>query len=335
MELEADNERDPTATMTKQAVLLIGFGGPTRSDEIRPFLENVLRGRRVPRERIEEVAHHYELIGGRSPFNDLTFRQADGLRELLEREGPPIPVYVGMRNWHPLLADVLEQMAGDGVRRAVGVILAPHQGEASWGRYQDAVREARVLVEEKMGRPAPAVDYCQAWFAHPDFVEAVADRVRQQWNRIPSRDRVQTRLLFTAHSVPSRFDSPYVDQLRESCRAVASLLKISEWELVYQSRSGGPRDPWLEPDVCDVIESLGKKKCPGVLLAPIGFVCDHVEVLYDLDVEARQVARKWKMDFHRAQTVNDHPRFIRALADVVRRALEGGGATPPPGDHNP
>lgn len=313
--------------MKGPAVLLIGFGGPTRSDEIRPFLENVLRGRRVPRERIEEVAHHYELIGGRSPFNELTFRQADGLRKLLEREGPPIPVYVGMRNWNPLLADVLEQMAGDGVRRAVGVILAPHQGEASWGRYQDAVREARVLVEEKMGRPAPAVDYCQAWFAHPDFVEAVADGIRSQWERIPSGQRLRARLLFTAHSVPSRFDSPYVGQLRESCRAVASLLKISEWELVYQSRSGGPRDPWLEPDVCDVIESLGKKKCPGVLLAPIGFVCDHVEVLYDLDVEARQVARKWKMDFYRAQTANDHPRFIRALADVVRRALQGGGAS--------
>lgn len=318
---------DCSANMKDQAVLLIGFGGPTRSDEIRPFLDNVLRGRRVPRERIEEVAHHYELIGGRSPFNELTFRQADGLRKLLEREGPPIPVYVGMRNWHPLLADVLEQMAGDGVRRAVGVILAPHQGEASWGRYQEAVREAGISVGDKLGRPAPAVDYCEPWFTHPDFVEAVADCVRQQWNRIPSRDRVQARLLFTAHSVPSRFDSPYVDQLRESCRAVASVLKVSEWDLVYQSRSGGPRDPWLEPDVCDVIESLGRNKCPGVFLVPIGFVCDHVEVLYDLDVEAREVARKWKMDFYRAETVNDHPRFIRALADVVRQALQDVGAS--------
>ena len=313
--------------MTEQAVLLIGFGGPTRSDEIRPFLDNVLRGRSVPRERIEEVVHHYELIGGRSPFNELTFRQAAGLRRRLAKEGPRIPVYVGMRNWHPFLADVLERMAGDGVRRAVGVILAPHQGEASWGRYQDAVREARILLEEKPGRPAPAVDYCKPWFTHPDYVEAVADRVRQQWNRIPSRNRLKTRLLFTAHSVPSRFDSPYVDQLRESCRVVGSALKIPEWELVYQSRSGGPRDPWLEPDVCDVIEGLGKNRCPGVLLVPIGFVCDHVEVLYDLDVEARQVAAKWKMDFFRAPTVNDHPRFIRMLTDVVRRALQGEGSS--------
>ena len=314
---------DCHANMKDPAVLLIGFGGPTRRDEIRPFLDNVLRGRSVPRERIEEVAHHYELIGGRSPFNELTFRQADGLRRLLEQEGPRIPVYVGMRNWHPLLAEVLAQMAGDGVQRAVGIILAPHQGEASWGRYQVSVREAGISVEEKLGRPAPLVDYCEAWFAHPDFVQAVADRIRCQWNRIPSQDRRRTKLLFTAHSVPSRLDRPYVDQLRESCRAVASALEISDWELVYQSRSGGPRDPWLEPDVCDVIESLGKRKCPAVLLAPIGFVCDHVEVLYDLDVEARQVAMKWEMGFFRASTVNDHPRFIRMLADVVRRALEG------------
>ena len=312
---------DCSANMKDLAVLLIGFGGPTRSDEIRPFLDNVLRGRPVPRERVEEVARHYELIGGRSPFNELTFRQAEGLRRLLEKEGPRIPVYVGMRNWHPLLADVLERMAADGVRRAVGIILAPHQGEASWGRYQASVREARLAVEERLGRPAPAVDYCEPWFAHPDFVGAVAGRIRGQRERIPSRDRPGTRLLFTAHSVPSRFASPYAEQLQESCRAVAAALKISEWDLVYQSRSGGPRDPWLEPDVCDAIESLGRQKCPGVLLAPIGFVCDHVEVLYDLDVEARQVAEKWKMDFFRAATVNDAPRFIRMLAEVARWAL--------------
>lgn len=309
--------------MTNQAVLLIGFGGPTRSEEIRPFLDNVLRGRPVPRERIEEVVHHYELMGGRSPFNELTFRQADGLRRLLEKEGPGIPVYVGMRNWHPLLVEVLEQMVCDGVQRAIGVILAPHQGEASWGRYQVSVREAKIAVEEKLGRMTPAVDYCEAWFAHPDFVEAVADRVRSQWGQIPSQNRSETKLLFTAHSVPRRLGQPYVDQLRESCRAVAAVLEIDNWELVYQSRSGGPQDPWLEPDVCDVIENLSKKKCSGVLLAPIGFVCDHVEVLYDLDIEAQQVARKRKMDFFRAPTVNDHSRFIRMLADVVRRALEG------------
>ena len=192
------------------------------------------------------------------------------------------------------------------------------------GTLSGVAAGGRDLSGGKAGTPgAPGGLLCQAWFAHPDFVQAVADRIRCQWNRIPSQDRRQTKLLFTAHSVPSRFDRPYVDQLRESCRAVASALEISDWELVYQSRSGGPRDPWLEPDVCDVIESLGKRKCPAVLLAPIGFVCDHVEVLYDLDVEARQVASKWEMGFFRASTVNDHPRFIRMLADVVRRALEG------------
>ena len=309
--------------MTYQAVLLIGFGGPTRSDEIRPFLDNVLRGRRVPRERIEEVAHHYELIGGRSPFNDLTFRQADGLRRLLEREGPQLPVYTGMRNWHPLLPDVLEQMAGDGVQRAVGIILAPHQGEASWGRYQATVREARAAVQEKRGRPAPVIEYCEPWFIHPLFIEAVVDKLRCKRDKIPYGSRDRTKLLFTAHSVPTRLARPYVEQIRESCQAVASALEIADWELVYQSRSGSPRDPWLEPDICDAIENLAVKNCPGVLVAPIGFVCDHVEVLYDLDVEAHQAARQANMDFYRACTVNDHPSFIRMLADVVRRALRG------------
>ncbi len=314
---------DEFLDMTYQAILLIGFGGPTQSHEIRPFLDNVLRGRPVPRERIEEVAHHYELIGGRSPFNELTFRQAEGLRRLLQQEGPQLPVYVGMRHWHPLLPDVLEQMAGDGVQRAVAIVLAPHQGEASWGRYQVSVREARAALEQRLGRPAPAIDYCEPWFVHPLFIEAVADKLRCQRDKIPYGHREGTRLLFTAHSVPSRLGRPYVEQLRESCQAVAAVLEISDWELVYQSRSGDPRDPWLEPDVCDVIEGLAGENGTSVLVAPIGFVCDHVEVLYDLDIEARQVARERKVDFYRASTVNDHPGFIRMLADVVRRALQG------------
>ncbi len=309
--------------VTYQAILLIGFGGPTQSNEIRPFLDNVLRGRRVPRERIEEVAHHYELIGGRSPFNELTFRQAEGLRRLLKQEGPQVPVYVGMRNWHPLLPDVLKQMAGDGVQRAVGIILAPHQGEASWGRYQVFVREARAAVEQKLGRPAPVIDYCEPWFVHSLFIEAVADKLRCKRDEIPFHHREQARLLFTAHSVPSHLSRPYVGQLRESCRAVASVLEISDWELVYQSRSGAPHDLWLEPDVCDAIENLAMENGSSVLVMPIGFVCDHVEVLYDLDIEARQVARQRNVGFYRASTVNDHPSFIRMLADVVRRALQG------------
>lgn len=310
--------------MKYQGVLLIGFGGPTQPKEIRPFLDNVLRGRCVPQERMEKVAGHYKTIGGKSPFNELTFRQANSLKQVLEREGPQLPVYVGMRNWHPLLPDILEQMASDGIQRAMGIILAPHQGTASWGRYQVAVQEARAVVEQKLGQPAPIIDYCEPWFIHPLFIEALADRLLCTMNTIPVDQQKQTKLLFAAHSVPSRFSHPYVEQLLKSCEAVSSKLQIvTGWKLVYQSRSGDASDPWLEPDICDVIESLSKNNCLSVLVAPIGFVCDHVEVLYDLDIEARQVAKEQNLDFYRASTVNDHPSFIRMLADVVRRAVQG------------
>jgi ferrochelatase len=308
---------------TYDAVLLIGFGGPTRREEIRPYLENVLRGRPVSPERFEEVAHNYEAIGCRSPFNELTFRQAEGLRRLLKRAGPQLPVYVGMRNWHPLFAETLEQMISDGIRHAIGIILAAHQGEASWGRYQVSLKEGTTQVQAKMGVDCPSIDYCEPWFKHPLFIEAVTDKLRCKMDKVPFDQTDHFKLLFTAHSVPTQLSRPYQDQLMETCAAVATEIGLKEWELVYQSRSGNPRDPWLEPDVCDAIERLAGEGCKNVVVAPIGFVCDHVEVLFDLDLKARQVAEARGMGFYRACTVNDHPSFIRMLADVVRRAQEG------------
>jgi ferrochelatase len=309
--------------MTYDAVLLIGFGGPTRPEEIRPFLANVLRGRPVPPERIEEVVRHYEAIGGKSPFNELTFRQALGLTEVLKREGPNLPVYVGMRNWHPLLPDTLEQMIRGEVKRALGIILAPHQGAASWGRYQAAVNQAQSQVQSKLGRPVPQIDYSEAWFKHPLFIEAAADRLRRKMSDIPPNRREGTKLLFTAHSVPTSAANPYVDQLLESCAAVAEQVDCLGWELVYQSRSGRPQDPWLEPDACEVIQRLPSLGYKDVVIAPIGFVSDHVEVLFDLDVEARQAAEEKGMGFYRAGTVSNHPSFIGMLADLLRRAQQG------------
>jgi ferrochelatase len=308
---------------TYDAVLLIGFGGPTRREEIRPYLENVLRGRPVPHERFEEVVRNYEAIGSRSPFNELTFRQADGLRRLLERDGPQLPVYVGMRNWHPLFAETLEQMVLDGIERALAIILAPHQGEASWGRYQASLQEASAQVQTKMGVNRPSIDYSEPWYKHPLFIEAAADKLRCKMDKIPFDQRDQVKLLFTAHSVPVQLSKPYQDQLLETCQAVAGETGRKEWELVYQSRSGNPHDSWLEPDVCDRIKRLADEGYRQVLLVPIGFVCDHVEVLFDLDVKARQAAEESKMGFYRACTVNDHPSFIRMMANVVRRAQEG------------
>jgi ferrochelatase len=294
--------------MRADAVLLLAFGGPTRPEEIRPFLANVTRGRRIPAERLEAVAHHYEEIGGRSPLNELTFRQAQALRRLL----PDLPVYVGMRNWAPYVADVVAEMTMHGVRRAVGLVLSPHANEASRERYVDSVDAARV----QQGPRAPDVIWAPTWHVHPGFVDAVVSCVAA------ARTTADAPVVFTAHSIPteSADRSPYVRELGETAATVAAALGIGRWQLAYQSRSGNPRDPWLEPDVNDVLRTLAADGVRDVVVAPIGFVCDHVEVLYDLDVEARRTADALGIRFSRASTVNDHPAFVGALADVVRSA---------------
>lgn len=302
------------------AVLLIAFGGPEKPEDIRPFLDTVTRGRPIPPARLEEVAHHYEVIGGRSPFNELTFRQADALRACLRADGLALPVYVGMRNWAPYLHETLASMAADGVRAALGLILSPQQTEASWERYQENVAEARGRV----GATAPAVRYAPPWFDRPGFVEAMADRVRAALAEVPSAERAAVPLVFTAHSVPVPMAeaSPYVAQFTESARRVAARLGHTAWSIAYQSRSGRPQDPWLEPAVGDEIRRLAAGGARRVVVAPLGFVCDHVEVLYDLDVEARAIADERGLGFHRATTVTDHPAFVAMLAELVREALQ-------------
>jgi ferrochelatase len=313
--------------MTPDSVLLIGFGGPTRPDEIRPFLQNVVRGRRVPPERLEEVAHHYEAIGGRSPLNELTFRQAEALRRALAERGRPLPVYVGMRNWSPYLADALAEMRRDGVRQAVGVVLAPHRTAASWEQYHQNVAEAR----EQVGEGAAAVEYLGPWHTHPGFLEAMAARVEEAtgYARGGGAERsapgsaatwpAAVPLRFTAHSVPAEMGnaSAYPQQLAESAAGIAALLGAERWGVAYQSRSGDPRQPWLEPDVNDVIRADAAAGVRELVLVPAGFICDHVEVLYDLDVEARATAAEAGIRLHRAGTVGEHPRFIAMLAELI------------------
>jgi ferrochelatase len=300
-----------------QAVLLIAFGGPTAPDEIRPFLQNVARGRAIPPARLEEVAHHYERMpGGRSPLNELTVRQARALAETLAADGSALPVFVGMRNWHPYLHETLAEMAGQGARRALGIILSPLRTEASWARYMRDVAEARARTPA-----APEVVFAPAWFEHPRFVAAAAARCRRALDEVPAGERAATPLVFTAHSVPVPMAeaSPYAADFAAAAGAVAAALGHGRWSLAYQSRSGSPRDRWLEPDVNDVLKALGRQGARHVVVVPLGFVCDHVEVLYDLDVEARATAATVGLALHRAAAVNDHPDFIAALADLVRR----------------
>jgi ferrochelatase len=301
--------------MPIDAVLLIGFGGPTAPEEVRPFLENVVRDRRVPPARLEEVAHHYEEIGGRSPYNDLTFRQAEALRRVLAERGRPMPVYVGMRNWTPYFAETLARMREEGVTCATGVILAPHQTDASWERYQREIAAAR----EEIGDPSPVIDYLEPWFDRPGFLEAMAQRVEEATGYARGAWPPAVPLLFTAHSVPVEMaeQSPYVAQIRASGEGIARILGAARWEVVYQSRSGDPRQPWLEPDVNDVLRAAAADGVREMVLVPVGFLCDHVEVLFDLDVEARHTAETVGIRFHRAGTVGDHPAFIGMLADRI------------------
>ena len=296
------------------AILLIAFGGPEHPDEIRPFLERVTEGRGIPPARLQEVARHYELIGGRSPLNELTRRQARGLRQRLQRAGRATPVYVGMRNWRPFLDETLEALVADGRRRVRGIVLSAFRTEASWDRYIDGVEAAR----EALGERAPVVDYAEPWAGHPLFIRAVAGRVAATLEELPPASR-GAPLVFTAHSIPrSMADaSPYAGQFADTSRRVAEAVGSARWELAYQSRSGNPRDPWLEPDVCAVIQDLARAGETAVVVVPIGFVCDHVEVLYDLDVEARRRALDLGMEYHRAPAVNDHPLFIDMLAELA------------------
>jgi ferrochelatase len=304
------------------AVLLIAFGGPTAPHEIRPFLEIVTRGRRIPPERLEAVAHHYEQMpGGRSPLQELTFAQARALERRLREAGRPSPVFVGMRNWHPFLQETLADMAARGHRRALGIILSPLRTEASWDRYVADVAGAR-------GRTpgAPEVEFSGPWSSHPAFLDAVADRAREALEEVPAGQREWTPLVFTAHSIPVAMaeGSPYIEELTGAARAVAARLGHPRWSVAYQSRSGNPRDPWLEPDIGDVLRSLAADGERDAVVVPVGFVCDHVEVLYDLDIEAREVARARGLALHRARAVNDHPGFIAMLADLVSAAAGRG-----------
>jgi ferrochelatase len=301
------------------AVLFVAFGGPQGPADIRPFLANVLRGRRVAPERVEEVVHHYERFGGVSPLTELTLRQARDLEARLQARHVPLPVHVGMRNWHPFLADALTTMSARGVRRAVGVLASAQRSYSGCLQYKENVRDARAAVVPRASTGGVDVTYVRDWNEHPGFIEANADHVRAAFARLPADRRDDARLVFTAHSIPMSMAAryPYEQQLRASAKLVADAVGRSEWTLVYQSRSGRPEDPWLEPAVGDYIRREQARGLRAVVLCPIGFLCDHIEVLFDLDVEVADSCREIGVSMARAAAVNTHPRFIDALADAV------------------
>ena len=299
------------------AVLVVAFGGPQGMADIRPFLANVTRGRRIPPERLESVAAHYEHFGGVSPLTAITERQVEGLRARLGAAGVDIPVYLGMRNWHPRLPDTLRRMSDAGVRRAVWFLAAAHRSFSSCTQYRQNVLEARAAVVAAGGRNID-ITYVADWHTHEGFIAANAAHVIDAARRLPAEVAARARVIFTAHSIPVSMAGAaiYQRQLLESARLVAARVGTSDWTLVFQSRSGRPEDPWLGPDVCDYLRQEGPSLAAAIL-CPLGFLCDHIEVLHDLDREAADVCRDVGLPMARARTVNDAPAFLDTMAGVV------------------
>ena len=297
------------------AVLLVSFGGPDGPDDVMPFLENVLRGRNVPRERMLEVAEHYNHFGGKSPINEQNLAILAALREELDRRGPHLPVYWGNRNWHPLLTDTIREMADAGVKRAIAFVTSAYSSYSGCRQYRENIAAACAAVGER----APQIDKIRVFFNHPGFVGPMADNVRRAVGRFPESVRAAVPVLFTAHSIPTSMADGcrYGAQLTEACRLVAEQAGVADWKLVFQSRSGPPTQPWLEPDICDAIRDRHALGCSHVVIAPIGFISDHMEVLYDLDTEAADLCRELGVEMVRAATVGTDPVFIGMIRDLI------------------
>ncbi len=304
------------------ALLIVGFGGPEHPDHVMPFLENVTRGRNIPRERLEEVAEHYHHFGGVSPINAQVRDLIAALRPELDRRGIALPLYWGNRNWDPLLPDAVQAMTHAGHRNALAVVLAAYSSYSSCRQYRENVYAAA----DTAGPGAPTFDKMRVFYNHPDFIAANADRVQSAIAQLPSDNARQSfHLAFTAHSIPSSMSAncDYEKQLKETCRLVAESIGLppERWALVYQSRSGRPQDPWLEPDILDHIDALHSQGVTNLIIDPVGFLSDHMEVLYDLDDEARHRCDAHGIHMVRAATVGTHPRFVSMLGELIAERL--------------
>jgi len=299
------------------AVLIPAFGGPEKPEEVIPFLEGIMRGRNVPRKRILEVARHYERFGGRSPNNDQCRRLVSALEADLEANGPKLPVYWGNRQWCPYVADTIRRMADDGISRAAAFFPSPYSSYATCRRYLESIDQARADV----GDCAPRVDKLRGYFNHPGFIETLVERAGDALEQVPPERRADASLIFTAHSLPvamaSRCD--YERQLAETARLVGLGLSRSDWSMAYQSRSGPPAEQWLEPDICCFLRQLKQRRpaIADVVVVPVDFIWDHMEVVYDLDVEVRQLCDELSINMIRAVTAGTHRRFVAMIRHLV------------------
>jgi ferrochelatase len=305
------------------ALLVVGFGGPEKRDDVIPFLENVLRGRNVPRERLLEVSRHYEHFAGKSPINDQMRSLIAALRPELSARHIDLPVYWGNRNWHPLLPEAVREMAAAGVRRAIAYVASAYSSYSGCRQYLGDIERAR----EAVGDAAPRIDKLRVFYNHPLFISANAARLTAALDQFVPDSRSRAVVAFTAHSIPASqaANCEYEAQLRETCglTAAAAGVESSRWQLVYQSRSGRPEDPWLGPDIGDHLRELRARAASGVVVMPIGFLSDHLEVLYDLDCEARRVANELGLPMVRASTVGTHPLFVQMVGELIEERVSG------------
>ena len=302
------------------AVLFVSFGGPEGQDDVLPFLENVLRGKPVPRERMLEVAEHYRHFGGVSPINDQTRELMAAVRADFDAHGlADLPFYWGNRNWHPMLPEVVRQMADDGITNAIAFVVSAYSSYSGCRQYREDIQRAQAEV----GPTAPTIDKIRTFYNHPDFIAANAEHVAAALDRL-GRDGSE-RIAFTAHSIPQPMADKcaYRKQLHETCRLIGEAVDVptDRWDLVFQSRSGRPQDPWLEPDICDHVVTLGKNGLKKLVIAPIGFLSDHMEVMFDLDHEARDAAAEAGMQMERAATAGLHPQMVGLVRKLVQERL--------------
>lgn len=302
--------------MNYDAVLVVSFGGPESREEVIPFLETVLRGRNIPRERLLAVAEHYYHFEGKSPINQQTRELIGALDSALMSLGPALPIYWGNRNWHPFLPDTLRKMKEDGIRRAIAFVTSAYSSYSGCRQYREDIVRAQVEV----GPGAPEVDKIRPFFNHPAFVEATVERVRDAMQALPADSQHNVQIIYVAHSIPLVManTSDYVKQLEEMRRLISEMLGQNNDALVYQSRSGGPGQPWLEPDILNYLRQVkAQNLASAVVLAPISFISDHMEVLYDLDVEARQLCLSLGLPMTRAGTAGLHPKFIAMIRELI------------------
>ncbi len=307
--------------MTKpyDAILILSFGGPESMNDVMPFLKKVTEGRNVPEERLLEVAKHYEMFGGVSPINAQNRDIIERLRIELKNEGPDLPIYFGNRNWHPFLEDCLRTMKNDGIKNAFAFVTSAYSSYSSCRQYLDDINKARTQIEN-----APEISKIRPFYNHPLFIEANAENLQEELQKISPEKHKRAHIAFTAHSIPlSMAEScSYESQLREAAGLVAEMLDLeNEWQLVYQSRSGPPSVPWLEPDILEYIKQLKSQGLEDLIIHPLGFVSDHMEVIYDLDHEAAGLCKSLGINLYRSRTAGTNAKFIQMIRELLNESI--------------